>query len=100
MTGTNIPRFHVILFSQDGTQELILQKQIARKNSLRIDFLSGMRLHDWKNSLGIYLEMILARMVCMYVYRCMYVCMCIYIYAVKLLSGPSLAISGVIIWAK
>ena len=37
---------------------------------------------------------------------CMYVCMCVYIYtyayadAVKLFSGPSLACSGVIIWAK
>ena len=30
----------------------------------------------------------------------MYMYVYIYIYAVKLLSGPSLAISGVIIWAK
>ena len=42
--------------------------------------------------------------VCMYVcmYICMYVCMCIYIYmhAVKLSTGPSLGVFGVINWAK
>ena len=39
---------------------------------------------------------------CMYMYVCMYIYIniYIYIYAVKFLSGPSLAILGVIIWAK
>ena len=35
-----------------------------------------------------------------YIYIYIYKYIYIYIYAVKLLSGPSLAISGVIIWAK